>query len=325
MKRRQFLTAAGVGAAASVIAAPAIAQANPEIKWRMTCSWPKSLETLYGAADTMAKRLRKQLTISFRSGVCRWRNRAGASSRRRRANGTVECGHTASYYYFGKIRPSRSAPRSVWPQCAAEPGLGRMAAVLRRSTNSTKSITPSQSSPVTPAARWAAGFRKEINSVDDLKGLKFRIGGFTACLAAPRVVPQQIGAPTSIRLSKKARSTRLMGGPMTMKSSASTKSPPNYYYPGWWEGGSMLHAFINLDKYNALPKHYQAILQHAGAFANTSCMAKYDQLTAGVAPAACQRVKLKASRRDHGSLLQGNHGLHGEISRKTPLQKVTTR
>ena len=56
MKRRQFLKAAGLGAAtAGTIAAPAIAQSMPAIKWRMPCSWPKSLDTLYGAAETMAK------------------------------------------------------------------------------------------------------------------------------------------------------------------------------------------------------------------------------------------------------------------------------
>ena len=58
MKRRSFLkrTAAGVGVAAGV-AAPAIAQSQPSIQWRLAASWPKSLDTLYGAAEQVAKRV----------------------------------------------------------------------------------------------------------------------------------------------------------------------------------------------------------------------------------------------------------------------------
>ena len=55
MKRREFLKAAGLGVAGGAIAAPATAQSMPEIKWRMTASWPKSLDTLWGACELMAK------------------------------------------------------------------------------------------------------------------------------------------------------------------------------------------------------------------------------------------------------------------------------
>src|SRR5262249_50964578 len=55
MKRREFLKAAGAGMAATAIAAPAVAQSMPEIKWRLTASWPKSLDTLYGSCETFAK------------------------------------------------------------------------------------------------------------------------------------------------------------------------------------------------------------------------------------------------------------------------------
>ena len=55
MKRREFLKTAGAGIAATAIAAPAIAQSMPEVKWRLAASWPKSLDTLYGGVETFAK------------------------------------------------------------------------------------------------------------------------------------------------------------------------------------------------------------------------------------------------------------------------------
>src|SRR6187551_3229143 len=55
VKRREFLKTAGLGLAGAAIAAPAIAQSSPEVKWRLTASWPKSLDALYGAAEHFAK------------------------------------------------------------------------------------------------------------------------------------------------------------------------------------------------------------------------------------------------------------------------------
>ena len=56
MKRRQFLHTAGIGLATTAIASPAIAQSNPQIKWRLTASWPKSIDIAYGTAEISRKR-----------------------------------------------------------------------------------------------------------------------------------------------------------------------------------------------------------------------------------------------------------------------------
>ena len=55
MKRREFIRAAGTGVAASALAKPAIAQSTPELRWRLTSSFPKSLDTLFGASEVFAK------------------------------------------------------------------------------------------------------------------------------------------------------------------------------------------------------------------------------------------------------------------------------
>ena len=65
MKRREFLQAAGVGLTTSTVAAPAIAQSTPELRWRLTASWPKSLDTLYGGCEFFARRVAEMTENRF--------------------------------------------------------------------------------------------------------------------------------------------------------------------------------------------------------------------------------------------------------------------
>ncbi len=103
MKRRDFLKVGGAGLAASAVAAPAIAQTNPEIKWRLTASWPKALDTLYGGCEYFVKRVaeitdNKFQIQSFAAGEIV----PGLQVLDAVSNGTVEMGNTALYYYWGK-------------------------------------------------------------------------------------------------------------------------------------------------------------------------------------------------------------------------------
>src|ERR1700754_4194232 len=104
MKRRDFIKVTGLGAVgAAAIAAPAIAQSTPEIKWRMPTSWPKSLDTLYGAADMMTKFVAEATDNKFQiQPFAAGEIVPGLQVVDAVSNGTVEIGHSASYYYFGK-------------------------------------------------------------------------------------------------------------------------------------------------------------------------------------------------------------------------------
>ena len=103
MKRRQFLKGAGVVAATGAVAAPAIAQSMPELKWRLTSSFPKNLDALYGAAEEFAKVVSEMTDRRFQIQVFAANEivppLAAADAVQK---GTVEMAQTASYYYFGK-------------------------------------------------------------------------------------------------------------------------------------------------------------------------------------------------------------------------------
>jgi hypothetical protein len=110
MKRREFLKATCVGMAATAVAKPAVAQQMPELKWRLIASWPKSLDTLYGNPEYMAKRIAELSDNKFQIQVfAAGEIVPGLQVLDAVQSGSVEMGHTATYYYFGKDPSARPA------------------------------------------------------------------------------------------------------------------------------------------------------------------------------------------------------------------------
>lgn len=126
--------------------------------------------------------------------------------------------------------------------------------------------------------QMAGWFRKELKTVADLKGMKMRIGGYAgAVMSKLGVVPQQIpGGDIYPALEKGTIDAAEWIGPYDDQKLGFNKVAKFYYYPGWWEGGTTLSAYINAKKFAELPKEYQAVLQIACAEAHTDMMAKYD-------------------------------------------------
>jgi TRAP-type mannitol/chloroaromatic compound transport system substrate-binding protein len=131
-------------------------------------------------------------------------------------------------------------------------------------------------------------FRKELATVDDLRGLKFRIGGMGGqVLARLGVVPQQIAAGDVYpSLERGTIDAAEFVGPHDDEKLGLNRVAKFYYYPGWWEGGAMLHLVINQAEWAKLPKHYQAMVHQASEAANNWMLAKYD----AVNPAALRRL-----------------------------------
>src|SRR6201747_2048949 len=281
MKRRDFLKVSAVGAAATAVASPAIAQSSPEIKWRLTSSFPKSLDTIYGGAEQLSKYVAEMTDNKFQIQVfAAGEIVPGLQALDATSNGTVEMSHTVSYYYVGKD-PTFAIYASVpfglnarqqnsWWYQGGGMELGneffKKFGVIGFPCGNTG----------TQMGGW---FRKEIKTVADLSGLKFRIGGIAGqVLQKVGVVPQQLaGGDIYPALEKGTIDAAEWVGPYDDEKLGFVKAAPHYYYPGWWEGGPMLLAFVNLDKWNALPKYYQSVLEQAGHYANNWMMAKYDQ------------------------------------------------
>src|SRR5450759_1062920 len=291
MKRRDFIKVTGMGVAgAAAMAAPAIAQSMPEIKWRMPTSWPKSLDTLYGGAEVMAKVVAEATDNKFQIQTFAGGEIVpGLQVLDAVQNGTCEIGHTASYYYFGKD-PTFTFGSSVpfGPNMRINQAwymLGGGKEVLNEFYKKYNVVSLLAGNTGCQMGGW---FRKEINTVDDLKGLKFRIGGFAGrVLQKMGAVPQQIaGGDIYPALEKGTIDGAEWVGPYDDEKLGFYKVAPHYYYPGWWEGGPELDLLVNIKSWEALPKEYQAILEAACAEANISMLAKYDTLN----PAALKRL-----------------------------------
>jgi TRAP-type mannitol/chloroaromatic compound transport system substrate-binding protein len=284
------LKTAGIGVAAAAVASPAIAQSMPEIKWRMTTSWPKSLDTLYGGAEMMCKVVAEATDGKFQIQTFAGGEIVpGLQVVDAVQNGTVECGHTASYYYFGKD-PTFGMGTSIafGPNQRLNQGWFTLGGGKEALNEFYKKYNCMALLAGNTGCQMGGWFRKEINSVDNLKGLKMRIGGFPGrVIQKLGAVPQQIAAGDIYpALEKGTIDAAEWVGPYDDEKLGFYKVAPHYYYPGWWEGGSMLFTFVNLDKWNALPKNYQTILEQAGHFANTWMIAKYDEVN----PAALRRL-----------------------------------
>jgi TRAP-type mannitol/chloroaromatic compound transport system substrate-binding protein len=282
MKRRDFIKVTGLGVAgAATIAAPAIAQSMPEIKWRMTASWPKSLDTLYGGAEMLAKAVAQATDNKFQIQVFAGGEIVpGLQVLDAVQNGTVEMGHTASYYYFGKD-PTFTFGTSLpfGPNMRLNQGwyvIGGGREVLNEFYKNYNVISFLAGNTGCQMGGW---FRKEVKTVADLQGLKFRIGGFAGkVLQKLGAVPQQLaGGDIYPALEKGTIDGAEWVGPYDDEKLGFYKIAPHYYYPGWWEGGPILLAIVNLDKWSSLPKHYQSVLEQAGHLANDWMMARYDQ------------------------------------------------
>jgi TRAP-type mannitol/chloroaromatic compound transport system substrate-binding protein len=280
---------AGLAGVLAAGIAPAV-HAQATIRWRLASSFPKSLDTIFGAAETFSKAVRTMSGGKFEISV----HSAGELMPAFGVvdgvqNGTVEAAHTAPYYFFGKDECFALG-------CAIPFGLNsrQMTAwiyegnggKLMREFYARYNIVNFAGGNT--GAQMGGWFRKEVKSLADVKGLKFRIGGFGG-----KVIERLGGVPQNIpggeiyqALEKGTIDAAEWVGPYDDQKLGFNKVAPYYYYPGWWEGGPQLDFFIGQKAYDALSAEHKAVIEAAASHAHVTMQSRYDALN----PAALKQL-----------------------------------
>ena len=283
MKRRQFMkraaTAAAVTGAVAASSFPAPAVSQGLMQWRMQTTWPKNFPGLGTGANKLAAYIGAasggKLTVEVFGGgeiVPAFETMDAVSS------GTIEMGHGAPYYWKGKVSASQfiaSIPfglnvqeQNAWIQFG---GGQEIADKIYRELGCKFFVSGNTG---VQAGGW---FNKEINSLDDYKGLKMRIPGLggEVVKAAGGNVVNLPGGEIPAALQSGAIDATEWVGPYNDLAFGLYKSAKFYYYPGWHEPATLLDNFINLKAWEGLPDDLKAVVAAANAFANSHVLNEF--------------------------------------------------
>lgn len=284
LDRRSFLTRASVGGAAAAattaLAAPAIAQEAPSINWRLASSFPKSLDTIYGGAEDLSERLKEATDGKFTVQVfAAGEIVPGLDAINAASDGTVETAHSVGYYNWGKdpaFAPGADLPFTFSARAKAAYNYQGGGIDMYNSFLEQYNLVSYPGGNT--GAQMGGWYRKEINTVEDLKGLKMRISGLAGrVMEKLGVVPQQIaGGDIYPSLEKGTIDAAEWVGPYDDSKLGFQKVAPYYYYPGFWEGGPTVGFFVNKGKWDELPDSYKSLFRTCCQAVDQNMLAKYD-------------------------------------------------
>ena len=327
MERRIFVRGAGLAGVLAAGTAPAIVHAQANLRWRLTSSFPKSLDTLFGVNDIFAGKV-KELTggkfVITTHAPGELVPAFGVVDAIQA--GTVEMANTAPYYFFGKDETFALG-------CAIPFGLnsrqmtswmyeGNGLTLMRDFYRQYNIINFPMGNTGAQMGGW---FRKPVASLADFKGLKFRVGGFGGKVIE-RIggVPQNIpGGEIYQALEKGTIDAAEWVGPHDDLKLGFVKVAPHYAYPGWWEGGPQLDLYVNSKAYDGLSSEYKAVIECAASYAHLDMQAKYDGKNASaLKQLVASGAKLFPFPKDvMDASFKEAMGLYSEISAKNPTWK----
>lgn len=348
MERRSFLKKAGAGLAAGAAVglaacgkseqaaapaaapggapagAPAVQTGLPEIKWRMTSSFPRSVDTLFGSSEMLANRLREITGGKFDIRIFPAGEIVpGLQALDAVQQGTVEMCHTCSYYYVGKDKtfglgtaiPFGLNARQMDAWIIA--GGGQELLDEFYSDYNIYSFLGGNT-----GVQMGGWYRKKIETVDDINGLKIRIAGIGGeILSRMGAIPQQIaGADIYPSLEKGTIDAAEWVAPYDDEKLGFHKVAPYYYSPGFWEPGPAVHFYVNKAEWDKLPKEYQSAFRSAAREAHILMTATYDHKNPqALARLLSQGVKLENFSHDiMKKAYEVANDLYAEESAKNP-------
>lgn len=259
----------------------ATAQDLPDLNWDMPTSWPVALDTIFGGAQTFA-----ETVGALTGGKFKINPRAagevapGTEVLNVVQEGAFPIGHTASYYYVGKSPVTAFGTALPFGLTAQQQNAwlyeGGGLPLLQDAY--AKLFNVIQFPAGNTGVQMGGWFRKEINTVADLQGLKMRIPGLGGQVMAKLGVTVQTlpGGEIFQALQTGAIDAAEWVGPYDDEKLGLQKAAQFYYYPGWWEPGPTLEVEINLDEWNKLPEFYQEVIKASAYVANTTMLARYD-------------------------------------------------
>jgi len=280
MDRRRFLKSAAVGVAASTVFSPHAFAQSRSVRWRMASSFPKSLDTIFGGATTIADRVKAMSDGAFQIRTYEAGELVpGTQVLDAVQSGTVECGHTAGYYYVGKNAALGFATAVPFGLTADQQNAwlyhGGGLDLVRGVYDDFGAISFPAGNTGTQMGGW---FKREVKTTADLRGLKMRIPGIGGQLMARLGVNVQLlpGGEIYLALDRGAIDAAEWVGPYDDERLGLQKAAKFYYYPGFWEPSATLDFIVNKREYDKLPADFKEMLAAACAEANVSMLAEYD-------------------------------------------------
>lgn len=284
MERREFLkktgTAVAAATVASAVAAPAVIAKEKTYKWKMVTTWPPNLPVLQDGAVRFAKRVdeasggRLKIQVFAAGELVPALGVFDAVSQ-----GTVQCGSGASYYWAGKVPAAQwfsSVPFGLNAQGINAWFYGGGGLELWEEVYAPFNIVPRpQGNTGVQMGGW---YRKEINTMDDFKGLKMRIpglGGKVLARAGGTVVLLP-GGEIFTSLERGVLDATEWVGPMHDLRMGFYKAAPYYYYPGWHEPGTCLEVMFNKKAYDELPADLKLVVDSVAAETNLWSLCQFE-------------------------------------------------
>ncbi len=304
LRRRRLIGSALAGTAglAATSAWAADGEPAPDVVWRLASSFPKSLDLMYGGAETFARIVGELTGGKFRIDVSAPGDVVpGLQVLDAVQAGTVEACQTSMDYFYGKDPTFALATAIPFGLNARGQSAFAYEAGGIDLFNGFLAAYEVVAFPAgNTGAQMGGFFRKPLGSVADLQGLKIRIGGlagrvFQQLGGVPQVTPRSelytaldTGTIDAATWVSPYDDEKLAADDKT----AIQKVAPNYYYPGWWRGGSAIHVAFNKAKFDALPPAFRAALKAAASNVNVAMLAQYDARN----PAALKRLVVSGAQ-----------------------------